>query len=164
MCKTKFLQMCSSFYYFYFSRLFSFITLYHLHCFLSSFLLLYLSFHLESVHHHADFPHFLHFHLDSRPRFLENSYFSSKTNTPLYYCCVTLGTKSLLTSTETSLVIWPEKLPDLKVPKAYNLWSISKNNEWMKCCLRFMSKRSTNCPKLYFFFSKFVPISKNLHN
>ena len=152
MCKAKFLQMWSLFYYFYCSLLFSFITLYHLHCFLSSFLLLYLSFHLDSVHHHPDFPHFLHFHLDSRPSFLENSCFSSKTNSPLYYYCITLGTKSLLTSSETSLVISPEKLPNLKVPKAYNLWSISKNNEWMKCCLRFMSKRSTNCPKLSFFF------------
>ena len=163
MCKTK-LQMCSSFYYFYFSPLFSFITLYHLLWFLSSFLLLYLSFHLDSVHHHADFPHFLHFHLDSRPRLLENSYFSSKVNTPLYYYCITLGTKSLLTSSEMSLVISPEKLPDLKVPKAYNLWSISRNYEWVKCWLRFMSKRSRKCPNLSFSFSKFVPILKNLHN
>ena len=34
-----------------------------------SFLLLHLSFHLDSVHHDPDFPHFSHFHQDSRPRF-----------------------------------------------------------------------------------------------
>ena len=33
------------------------------------FLLLYLSFHLDSLHRHPDFPHFSHFYQDFRPRF-----------------------------------------------------------------------------------------------
>ena len=80
----------------------------------------------------------------SNRRFQENSYFSLKTNTPLCYNCITRGTKSLLTSSKTSSVISPKK--SLKVPKVYNLWSISNNYEWMKCYLRFLSKRSATCP------------------
>ena len=72
--------------------------IYHFHCFPILFLLLYLSFHLDSLNCHPDFPRFSHFHTDSRPRFQENSYFSLKTNTPLCYYCITLGTKSLFTN------------------------------------------------------------------
>ena len=84
------------------------LLIYYFHCFPISFLLLYLSFHLDSVHHNPDFLHFLHFHPD-------NSYFSLKTNTPLCYYCITLGAKSLPTSSETSSVISQKKY--FKVPK-----------------------------------------------
>ena len=83
MCKTKFLQMCS----------FS-ITFTSLHSLNLPFLNGNLPFHiyyfiiyyfisvatpkfpLDSLHRHPDFPYFLHFHPDFRPRFYENSYFS----------------------------------------------------------------------------------------
>ena len=100
MCKTKFLQMCS----------FS-IILTSLHSLNLSFL-----FHLDSLHCHPVFPNYLHLHSDSRLRFRENSCFSSKTKTPLYYYCKTLATKSLFTSSETSLVILPKR-NYLKKPK-----------------------------------------------
>ena len=58
MCETKLLQMCS------FSPL-STLWIYHFHCFSVSFLPLYLSFHLDSLHHHPDSPQFLHFDSDS---------------------------------------------------------------------------------------------------
>ena len=88
----------------------------------------------------------------SPPRFQTKilSYFSLKVDTPFCYYCLTLAIKPLLTLSEMSSVISPNK-NYLKVPKTYNLWSISNNYEWMKCYLRFMSKRSTTCPKLYFF-------------
>ena len=77
MCKTKCLEMCS------FSI--TLTPLYslnlHFYYFPISFLLLYLSSQLDSLHRHPDFPHFSHFHLDFRPRFQENSCFRSKTNT-----------------------------------------------------------------------------------
>ena len=152
MCKTKFLQMCL------FSIIFTSPHSLNL-SFPLLFYLLYLSFRLDSVHHHPDFLHFSHFHADSRQILSENRYFSSKTNTPLCYYCITLGTESLLTSSETSSGILPKK-NYLKVPKTYNLWSISNNYEWMKCYLRFMSKRSTTCPKLYFFL--IFPIKKKI--
>ena len=94
--------------------------IYHFHCFPVSFLLLYLSFRLDSLHCQPDLLRFSHFHIDSRPRFQENSYFSLKTNTPLCYYCITLGTKALFTSSETSSVISQIK----KILKV--LWSISK--------------------------------------
>ena len=54
MCKTKFLQLCL------FSIIFT--SLHSLNssfqCFPIWFLLLYLSFHLDSLHRHPDFPHF----------------------------------------------------------------------------------------------------------
>ena len=69
-------------------------------------------FHLDSLHRHPDWPHFSHFHPDSKLRFQENSYFSSKTNTPLCFYCITLGTKSLFASSKTSSVMPPpKKLP-----------------------------------------------------
>ena len=116
-CKTKCVKLnfykCVSFLLLW---LLSTLWIYHFHCFPISFLLLYLSsFHLDSLHRHPDFPHFLHFHTDSRPIFQENSYFSSKTNTPLHYYCITLTTKSLFTSSKTPSVISPKKI--LKVPK-----------------------------------------------
>ena len=40
--------------------------------------------------------------------FYENSCFSSKTNTPLCYYCITLGTKLLFTSSTTSSVLSPK--------------------------------------------------------
>ena len=56
-CGTEFLQMCS------FSIL-STLWSYHFHCTMS-FLPLYLSVHLDSLHHHPDSPQFSHFHPDS---------------------------------------------------------------------------------------------------
>ena len=58
MFETKLLQMCS------FSLL-STLWIYHFHCFSVSFLPLYLSFHLDSLHRHPDSPQFLHFDSDS---------------------------------------------------------------------------------------------------
>ena len=43
--------------------------IYLFHCFPISFLLLYLTFHLDYLHRYSDFPHFPHFHPDSRPRY-----------------------------------------------------------------------------------------------
>ena len=43
--------------------------IYLFHCFRISFLLLYLNFHLDYLYRYPDFPHFLHFHPDSRPRY-----------------------------------------------------------------------------------------------
>ena len=83
----------------------------HFHCFPTPFLLLCLRFHLDSLHRHPDFPHLSHFHTDSRARFQKNSYFSSKTNTTFCYYCITLGIKSLFTSSETSSVISQKKNP-----------------------------------------------------
>ena len=48
--------------------------------------------------------------------FQENSCFSSKTNTPLFYYCITLGTKLLFTSSMTSSVLSP-KIIYLIVPQ-----------------------------------------------
>ena len=149
-CKTKCVKL--NFYkcvHFILFSLLSTLWIYHFHCFPISFLLLYLNFHLDSPHHHPDWPHFSHFQPESRRRF-KNDYFSSKTNTPLCYYCITLGTKSLFTSSETSSVMRP-KQKYLKVPKSTICEVWANNCEWMKCCLRFMSKRSTTCPKLSIF-------------
>ena len=145
MCKTKFLQLCS----------FS-ITFTSLHS-------LNLSFPLLSYFTSTAIPNFPPLFSTSLPWFpafsafpprfqtkIPNSYFSSKANTPLCYYCITLGTKSLFTSSETPSVISSKK-NYLKVPKTYNLFSISNNYEWMKCYLRFMSKKSRTCPKLSIF-------------
>ena len=72
--------------------LLSTLWIYHFHCFPISFLLLYLSFHLDPVHRNPDFPLYSHFHQIPE----ENSYFNSKMNTPLCYYCISLGTKSPL--------------------------------------------------------------------
>ena len=39
--------------------------IHHFHCYIMSFLPLYLSFHLHSLHRYHDSPHFLYFHPDS---------------------------------------------------------------------------------------------------
>ena len=96
------------------------------------------------------FPHFSFFHPDFRLRFLENSYFSSKTNTPLCYYYLTLGTKSMFTSSETPSLISPKK-NTLKCLKFIICEVWANNYDWMKCYLRFMSKRSATCPKLSIF-------------
>ena len=118
MCKTKFLQM----------RLFSIIlTSLHSSLHLNSLhhpdSSNFLHFHPDSPHSHADsprphshpfspqFPHsdfqfpILSFTDSMLTQFVifqnffqENSCFSSKTNTPLCYYCITLGTKLLFTS------------------------------------------------------------------
>ena len=60
-CKTKCVKLnfykCVNFLLF---LLLSTLWIYHFYCFPISFLLFYLSFHLDSVHHHPDFPHFSH--------------------------------------------------------------------------------------------------------
>ena len=98
--------------------LLSTLWIYHFHCFPISFLLLYLSFHLDPVHHKLDFPLYSHFHQIPE----ENSYFNSKTNTPLCYYCITLGTKSPLISSETSSAISPKKITltlfRMEIPKS----------------------------------------------
>ena len=69
-CKTKCLKL--SFYkciHFLLFWLLSALWIYHVHCLPMPFVLLYLSFHLDSLRHRPDFPHFLYFHRDSRPRF-----------------------------------------------------------------------------------------------
>ena len=147
MCQRKFSYNCVNFLLFW---LLLTLWIYHFHCFPISFLLLYLSFHLDSLNRHPDFPRFSHFHTDSRPRFQENSYFSLKTNTPLCYYCITLSTKSLFTSSETSSIISPKKVT-LKCLKSIICEVWANNYEWMKCYLRFMSKRSTTFPKLLIF-------------
>ena len=113
-CVKQFSQMCSFSVTFLHSLNLLFLLLY------ISFLLLYLSFHLVSLYSYLDFSHFSHFHPDLRPTFYENGYFSSKTNTPFCHYCITLGTKSLFTSSETSSVISPKE-SYLKVPEIYNL-------------------------------------------
>ena len=152
MCKTKFLQMCL------FSIIFTSPHSLNL-SFLLLFYLLYLSFRLDSVHHHPDFLHFSHFHADSRQILSENRYFSSKTNTPFCYYCITLGTESLLTSSETSSGILPKK-NYLKVPKTYNLWSISNN--WVdEVLLKIYVKEKHNLPEIINFFVICVNFKKN---
>ena len=123
---------------------------YHFHCFSMSFLLLYLSFHLDSLHRHPDPWDFSHFHPDSRPRFYKNSYFISKTNIPLCYYFITLSTKSLFTSSGTLSVISPKSLT-LKCLKSIISEVWANNYEWMKCYLRFMSKEGTTCRELSIF-------------
>ena len=69
-CKTKCVKL--NFYkcvHFLLLWLLSTLWIYHFYCFPISFLLLYLSFHLDSLHRHPDFPHFSHCHPDFRPRF-----------------------------------------------------------------------------------------------
>ena len=90
-CKIKCVKL--SFYkfvYFLLLLLLSTLWIYYFHCFPISFLLLYLSFHLDPVRHHPDFPHFSHFHPDSTSTFYEISYFSSKTKTSLYHYYIIL--------------------------------------------------------------------------
>ena len=107
-------------------------------------------FHPDSQHSHADFshphfhplPHILTFILrislipfSNSPFWflqiacsvctfkelkIENSCFSSKTNIPLFYYCITLGTNLLCTSYMTSSVLSP-KIIDLTVPRVKNL-------------------------------------------
>ena len=119
MCKTKFLQLCS----------FS-ITMTSLHSLNLPFLLL--SYFISTAipkfpPWFSTSPCWFSAFFSFLPRFqtkiLENSYSSSKTNTLLCYYRITLGTKSLFTSSETSSVISPKK-NYLKVPKIYTLWSI----------------------------------------
>ena len=138
-CKTKCVKLnfykCVHFLLFLF--LFT-LWIYHFYCFPISFLLLYLSFHLDSVNHHSDFLHFSHFLPGSKNK---HSPFLLLHN-PRYQI--------------TAYIIWDvisdiTKKNYLKVLKTYNLWSISNNYKWMKCYLRFMSKRSTTCPKLSIF-------------
>ena len=62
--KLHFYKCVHFLYYFDFSLLFESII-----SFPMSFLLLYLSSHLDSLHRYPNFPHFLHFHPNSRPRF-----------------------------------------------------------------------------------------------
>ena len=104
--------------------------IYHFHCFLFSFLLLYLFFHLDSLHRRPDFPRFLHFHTDSRPRFQENSYFSLKTNTPPLLLLHNPRYQIIV------YIIWDvisdiTKKKILKVPKPiiFEVWA--NNYEWM---------------------------------
>ena len=148
-CKTKCVKLnyykCAHFLLFLFL---SILWIYHFHCFPILFLLLYLSFHLDSVWAPPWFPALF----ASPPRFQTKilSYFSLKVDTPFCYYCLTLAIKPLLTLSEMSSVISPNK-NYLKVPKTYNLWSISNNYEWMKYYVRFIWKRSITWPKLSIF-------------
>ena len=103
-CKTKcvILNFCKCVHFLLFLLL-STLWIYHFYCFPISFLLLYLSFHLDSVHHHHDFPYFLDFH----PDFKKIVTLVKKRT----LSCITLGTKSLLTSSETSSEISPKTRP-----------------------------------------------------
>ena len=143
MCKTKFLQMCS----------FS-ITMNSLHSLNLPFLLL--SYFISTAipkfpPWFSTSPCWFSAFFSFLPRFqtkiLENSYSSSKTNTLLCYYCISLGTKSLFTSSETSSVISPKKIT-LKCLKFIICEVWANNYDWMKCYSRFMSKRSTTCLKL----------------
>ena len=149
-CKTKCVKL--NFYRFVNFLLFwllSILWFYHFHCFPISFLLLYLSFHLDSLHHHPDFPHFLQFHTDSRPKFQENSYFSSKMNTPLCYYCITSVQNHCLHHLRRHQWYHKNKSLTWLKPIIFKVWA--NNYEWIKYYLRFMSKRSRACPKLRIF-------------
>ena len=95
---------------------------------------------------------------------LENSCFSSKTNTPLSYYCITLDTKLSFTSSRTISVLLT-KIVYLIVPHVKtvicNVWV--NNSKWLKCYLNFMSKWATICSKLpffLFFFSNLCQFTK----
>ena len=83
--------------------------------------------------------------------FSENSCFSSKMKTPLFYYCITLGTKLLFTSSMTSSVLSPKIIYLI-------LTSSKKCMICVKCEQRILSvwsvtyvfcqKGGTTCPKL----------------
>ena len=138
-----------SYYYFYFSPLFKFIIsiafLFHFYCYtyVSTVILYITTLNSRIFWISIQIP-------DHDFKKIVTLVQKQTLDTPLCYCCITLGTKSLLASSETSSLISPTK-NYLKVPKTYNLWSISNVYEWMKCYLKFMSKRSTSYPKVSIF-------------
>ena len=131
--------------------LLSTLWIYHFHCFPISFLLLYLSFHLDSPHRHPNFPHFRIFTQIPDPDFKKIVTLAQKRILPCCYYWITLGIKSLFASSETSSVISQKKNVTLSFLKSIICEVWANNYEWMKCYLRFMSKRSTTFPKLSIF-------------
>ena len=163
-CKTKCVKL--NFYKnvnFHLCSILSTVWIYHFHCFPMSFLLLNLTFTLilciatliSGINH-------IFTHIPD-PNFKKIVTLVQKRILPYCYYCITLGTKSLFTWSETSSVISPKRKITLKCLNSIICGVWANNYEWRKCYFRFMSKRSTTCPKISTFHN-FYQFKKKLRN
>ena len=105
--------------------LLSTLWIYQFHCFPILFLLLYLSFHLDSVHHHPDFPH-ISISTQIPDQDFKKIVTSVQKRTLRFAITANPGYQI------SAYIIWDfisdtTKKNYLKVPKTYNLLSISIN-------------------------------------
>ena len=94
------------------------LSIYHFYCFPILFLLPYVSFQLDSLDHQTDFPHFLHFH-PAQPSVLNHCLHHLRRHQWYHQKKVTWKCLKFI------------------------VWKVWPNNYvWMKCYLRFMSKKA----------------------